>query len=150
MHALVLDGAILKTHDFGETEVPELAPNKGAWLEIVEASQPAYDPDSEDLTPGLMMIVGVPTRTWTKVDKAVPESIDRWDGLTVLLGAGVTEEAILAAIGGITDPTVRAQARIDFSRPRWRRDFPLIGMLAVAIGLSEAQIDTLYRQAAAL
>lgn len=48
LHALVLNDEILRYAHF-DGEPPTLAPNKGAWLPVVLADDPSYDPASEVL-----------------------------------------------------------------------------------------------------
>ena len=43
MHALVLNGQILKTSNFHGMEPPDLAENKGEWVPINEMTTPDYD-----------------------------------------------------------------------------------------------------------
>lgn len=48
-YALVKDGEVLRTHDFGDDDAPELSPNKGAWLPVEVLPDPTYDADAEVL-----------------------------------------------------------------------------------------------------
>ena len=83
---------------------------------------------------------------------AVPESVTRWQLRTWLLRSrGVTPAAVSSLIGGIQDAAARAQAQIDWDdAPIVRRGHPLIDTLGGALGLTAAQIDQGFREAAAL
>jgi hypothetical protein len=83
---------------------------------------------------------------------AVPESVTRWQLRTWLLRSlGVTPAAVSSLIGGIQDAATRAQAQIDWEdAPIVRRGHPLIDTLGGALGLTAAQIDQGFREAAAL
>jgi len=83
---------------------------------------------------------------------AVPESVTRWQLRTWLLRSlGVTPAAVSSLIAGIQDAATRAQAEIDWAdSPIVRRGHPLIDTLGGALGLTAAQIDEGFRQAAAL
>jgi hypothetical protein len=77
MHALVLNGQIVRTHDFGEATPPALAANKGTWRAIVDGTEPSYDPATETLETALEVVNGVPTRVYSVVAKPAP----RWSFL---------------------------------------------------------------------
>lgn len=46
---LIKEGAIARTHDFGDDTPPVLAAHKGKWLPVVEIDPP-YDPETENRT----------------------------------------------------------------------------------------------------
>jgi hypothetical protein len=81
---------------------------------------------------------------------AVPESIAMWQARSVLIDAGLLN-AVNAYINGIADPIIQGKARAKFEySSTMRRDDPLLIAIAPALGLTDAQIDTLFIQAAAL
>lgn len=81
-----------------------------------------------------------------------PQSCTLAQGLIALFELqGITEADITAMIDAIPDPAKRYRARIAFSRTSdWRRDHPVIQMLAQARGLSESDVDALFAYAAAV
>jgi hypothetical protein len=92
------------------------------------------------------------TQTVVAVTQPVPESVTRWQLRTWLLRSlGVNPAAVSSLIGGIQDAATRAQAQIDWDdAPIVRRGHPLIDTLGGALGLTAAQIDQGFREAAAL
>jgi hypothetical protein len=50
MHALVLDGQILRYAEF-DGDAPTLSPNKGVWLPVVVAEAPSFNPATQVLDP---------------------------------------------------------------------------------------------------
>lgn len=81
----------------------------------------------------------------------VPHRITRTQGLIALfLSAGITEAMIAAAITQIGNDTDREISRLRFQAADWHRDSPFIGWGAAQFGLSDAEVDDLFRQAATL
>lgn len=86
---------------------------------------------------------------------AVPRDLDTCtpaQGLIALFELqGITEADITAMIDAIPDAAQQYRARIAFSRAGdWRRDHPVIQMLAQARGLDESDVDALFAHAAAV
>lgn len=76
-------------------------------------------------------------------------TVTRRQALRALHDAGLLG-AIETAIGNLP-PEQQALARIDWDNAQeFRRDFPLLAQLAGAIGLTSAQIDSLFAAAAAI
>ncbi len=101
MHALVRDGAILRVHDFGVAAAPELAPNKGAWIEVAETDPPAHGA-GETASPDIALVEGVPTRIWTVAANPAP----RWTPLEFIERfTGAEQLAIVTAAQG--NPALR-------------------------------------------
>lgn len=76
----------------------------------------------------------------------VPESITRWQALTILNQSGLLD-AVEAYIGSLTD----RQAQIDFSAASiWRRDWSWLEDAATALGLTGEQVDQMFIAASAL
>jgi len=62
---------------------------------------------------------------------------------------GITEADIVGMIDAVPDDAARYRARIAFTRASdWRRDHPVIIMLAQELGMSEADVDALFAHAA--
>lgn len=81
----------------------------------------------------------------------VPASVTRTQGLlALLLGAGITEQAIRDKISLITDPTEREVTRLRFEAARWERASAFIAWGATEFALSAEQVDDLFVQAAGL
>lgn len=80
----------------------------------------------------------------------VPQSVSPYQFRVWLIRAGVS----LAQVDAMID-ALPSQAR-DEARVAWeyglevRRDHPLVSQFAAALGMSEAQVDQAFREAAAL
>lgn len=80
---------------------------------------------------------------------AIPESVSRHQARLALLGAGLLAQ-VDTVIDSLPSPQKEA-ARIDWEdASEFRRDSPLIAQLGPALGLTSAQIDALFVQAAAI
>lgn len=68
-----------------------------------------------------------------------------------LLAAGITSAHVLGVINAIPDAVERERAMTfwDYST-ELHRDHPMIAMFATALGLATAQVDTMWRAAAAI
>lgn len=76
----------------------------------------------------------------------VPESITRWQALTILNQSGLLD-AVEAYVGSLTD----RQAQIDFTAASiWRRDWFWLDDAATALGLTGEQVDQMFIAASAL
>lgn len=79
----------------------------------------------------------------------VPESVDMAQARLALLMAGLLD-AVNAAIAALPSPE-REAAEIEWEfRSTVRRDSPLVQSLLPVLGMSDEQVDELFRQAAAL
>lgn len=66
-------------------------------------------------------------------------------------GGGTLIDSVNAAIAGITDPLEKAVAQeVFFGGNTLRRDSVLLTTLAAGIGLTDAELDSLFQQAAAI
>lgn len=76
----------------------------------------------------------------------VPQIVSRFQARAVLMLAGKLE-AVQAAVDGSDDPLVKLawSEAVEFNRQS-----PTIAALAGAIGLTEAEVDDLFRQAATI
>jgi len=78
----------------------------------------------------------------------VPYSVTRAQGKAALIQAGLWPD-VLAFVDGITDPTEKALADVALNDTQdWRRDSPFLNQAALAVGLSEEQLDDLFTAAA--
>lgn len=81
----------------------------------------------------------------------VPQEITPWQLQTWLLRARSITPAAVAGLIGTLPPHVRAQAEIDWQRAASvRRSHPLIDRLGAALGMTAAEIDQAFREAAEL
>ena len=77
----------------------------------------------------------------------VPESVTRRQAKVSLLQAGLLDE-VEAGIEAITDEMTRRIARIEWdSAQEVRRDWPLLVQIAGQIGITDEQLDDLFRAA---
>ena len=90
-------------------------------------------------------------RNWQTATPAVPASCTRAQGLLALLNNGFStpEATITTAINAISDPTQQQTAMIKFQAANWYRADPFIASLGSVLGLTSAQIDTLFEAAQA-
>lgn len=80
----------------------------------------------------------------------VPESVDDCQARFALLGIGITEAMVDAAIDSLSSPT-REFGRVEWGRrSRIRRDSQLVSAVSPLLGLTDAQVDDLFRTAATL
>lgn len=102
------------------------------------------DPGNRDYA--ALVAAGVAVADFAPPPAPVPPVVSRFQARAALLSAG-TLDAVQAAVDGSDDPlvTLAWTEAVEF-----RRDSPTIAALAAGIGLTEAQIDDLFRQAAAI
>ena len=80
----------------------------------------------------------------------VPESVTRRQAKVALLQAGLLDE-VESGIEAITDPVTKRIAKLDWSEAQeFRRDWPLLNQLAVGMGITDGQLDELFRAAAGI
>lgn len=80
---------------------------------------------------------------------AVARSVSMRQAQLALLDAGLLDE-VEAAIAALPEPQ-RTRTQIEWNRGGVvERNAPTVALLAAATGLSEAQLDTLFEQAATL
>lgn len=83
------------------------------------------------------------------VPDPVPQSVTMRQARLALLGVGLLA-AVDAAIAGLPEPE-RTAAQIEWEYSQEvQRDKPFVAMLAPALGLSESDLDNLFRVAATL
>lgn len=88
---------------------------------------------------------------WTIPTPAIPESVTARQIRLWLVSHGVSLAAVEAAIDGIPDQQQRELVRVEWEyAPYVERSHPMLVPLAAALGLSEAQVDAAFREAAAL
>lgn len=79
----------------------------------------------------------------------VPASVTARQIRLWLVSHGVSMAAVEAAIDAIPDATQREMVRVEWEyAPYVERGHPMLGPLASALGLSEAQVDAAFREAA--
>lgn len=84
MHALILDGAVVKRHDFGPAAPPVLAPHKGKWVTIIEEPKPDFDMATQVIDRHEVVGAGQVTVGWTVRAKTADE---RRPGIIAALAA---------------------------------------------------------------
>lgn len=68
-----------------------------------------------------------------------------------MLGLGISQAQVDAAIGAIPDERARAAALIEWEyATTFERSHPLIGGIAAALGMDDEQLDAAWRQAATI
>lgn len=123
---------------------------------VVEVTPPSYNPDSQNLVwVNPIYVNGVWTQQW-RVDDMTPEEIAAriaawragasctpFQGRVALSNAGLLAQ-VEAAIQSADDKTKIAWEYAIL----WERMSPMILSLSSALGLSETQVDDLFKQAA--
>lgn len=85
------------------------------------------------------------------VIEPVPATVSRTQMRRWLLRhKGLVEATILALIEAIPDPVQREEARIGWESSVISRANPLVSALGAGLGMSEAEIDQAFREAAAI
>lgn len=80
----------------------------------------------------------------------VPESVTRRQAKVALLQAGLLDE-VEAGIEAIADPVTKRIAKLDWVEANeFRRDWPLLNQLAAGMGITDGQLDELFRVAAGI
>ena len=80
----------------------------------------------------------------------VPDTITRAQGKAALIHADLMP-AVQQFITSIADPKDRAMAEVTMSDAHeWRRDNAFLNAAGAAVGLTETQMDDLFRQAATI
>lgn len=88
---------------------------------------------------------------WTIPTPPIPPSVTARQIRLWLVSHGVSLAAVEAAIDGITDQQQRELVRVEWEyAPYVERSHPMLVPLAAALGLSEAQVDAAFREAASL
>lgn len=76
----------------------------------------------------------------------VPQSLTRREFHLAAASVGITRQTILDQIALIPDETQRNLALIDYEESRdFRRDWPLLASMAGNLGVTETQLDDLFR-----
>lgn len=80
----------------------------------------------------------------------VPQSVSRAQGKAALIQAGLWS-AVVAYVDAMTDPTEKALAEVALNdTTEWLRTSPFLNAAATALGLTETQLDDLFRMAATI
>ena len=84
------------------------------------------------------------------VPAPVPVSVSRAQGKAALIQAGLWP-SVLEYVESLTDPKERALAEVALNdTTEWLRTSPFLAAVADHIGLTPAQLDDLFREAAAI
>jgi hypothetical protein len=88
---------------------------------------------------------------WQYAPPPVPPTITARQIRLWLISHGVSLPAVESAIDAITDQQQREMVRVEWEyAPYVERAHPMLVPLAAALGLSEAQVDGAFREAASL
>lgn len=88
---------------------------------------------------------------WVLPPQPVPESVTARQIRLWLVSHGVSLAAVEAAIDAIPDAQQREMVRVEWEyAPYVERSHPMLVPLAAALGLSEAQVDQAFREAATI
>lgn len=83
--------------------------------------------------------------------ESIPRSVSARQIRLWLVSHGVSLAAVESAIDGIPDQTQRDMVRVEWEyAPYVERSHPMLAPLAAALGLSEAQVDAAFREAASI
>lgn len=125
-----------------------------AVVNVIEA-EPGYEipgfllVETQEAGPGWKYIGGQffpPSSSPTPI----PQIVTRAQGKAALIQAGKWN-TVLAYVASIKSPSERALAEVALNDTvEWRRDSPFLNAAANAIGLTDAQMDDLFRTAATI
>lgn len=88
---------------------------------------------------------------WVVPPTVVPESLSARQIRLWLLGKGVSMAAVDAAINALPDAADREAVQVEWEyAPYVERSHPMLVPLAVALGLTEAQVDQAFVEAATI
>lgn len=133
---------------FPRTPSEDLLESYGV-LQVTETAPPATVSGETPRALPPALVDGVWTQQWEIVPSPVPVTVSMRQARLALLGAGMLI-AVDTAIAGMPSPQKEA-AQIEWEyATEVRRNSPLIAALGPALGLSEEQIDGLFRAAAVL
>lgn len=91
------------------------------------------------------------TRSVVAVPPPIPASVTARQIRLWLVSHGVSLATVGAAIDAIPDATQRELVRVEWEyAPYVERSHPMLVPLAAALGMSEAQVDAAFREAATL
>ncbi len=113
------------------------APLGANWHEGNHGIGSTYDPVTDTFTP--------PPQPELPPVNPVPQSVSMRQARLALLGAGLLDDVEAAVASSTKD----VQIEWEFSS-ELRRDWPTLVLLAGALGLTDAQLDALFAQAATL
>ena len=106
----------------------------GEWVEVTGLP----------VGPGSRLVSG----EWLPAQPAVQQTITSRQGKRALVDAGLYQPA-LTALNALPEPD-KTLAQIDWDAPTWQRSDPTLAAMAAALGLTSAQLDALFEQAATL
>jgi hypothetical protein len=88
---------------------------------------------------------------WSLPTQPVPESVTARQIRLYLVRHGIQLSQVEAAIEAIQDPQTREECRVEWHHaPYVDRTHPMLIPIAAVLGLSEAQVDDAFREAAAI
>lgn len=88
---------------------------------------------------------------WVLLPQPVPESVTARQIRLWLVRHGISLAAVNVAIDAIQDQQQRDEVRVEWEfAPYIERAHPMLVPLAAALGLSEAQVDDAFREAAGI
>lgn len=92
----------------------------------------------------------LPERPPAPESEPVPQTVTRAQGKAALIQAGLWS-AVVAYVDVMTDPTDKALAEVALNdTTEWLRTSPFLNAAATTLGLSETQLDDLFRTAATI
>lgn len=106
----------------------------GSWVDVTGLA----------VGPGSRLVGG----EWLAALPATSQTITSRQGKRALVAAGLYQPAV-TALNALPEPD-KTLALIDWDAPTWQRSDPTLAAMAAALGLSAAQLDSLFAQAATL
>lgn len=128
------------------SDVRDLGEQMAAWAAADNPKAAAWAVQPPQPSPDAVWSGG----QWVTPTPSVPESVTPYQFRMVLLRAGVSMAQVDAMIDALPQPA-RDEARVAWEYGlEVRRDHPLIGQFAAALGMDEAAVDQAFIDAAAL
>ena len=132
-------------------DYPGLLWTPPAWVPLLKLDAPEFDPETQRAEPVLVWHADRVERQWTVVayTPPVPAAVTRRQLRLELLSRGLLAN-VTAALNGIPDEATKAAALIEWEdATTFDRAHPLVGQIGAALGLTSAQLDDIWRAAAA-
>lgn len=129
---------------FTRAQMPEWNPDD---IQVIEYPSDGYLPKVGDLHLNGQFY---PALAPEPEPEPVPQSVSRAQGKAALIQSGLWS-AVVAYVDAITDPTEKALAEVALNdTTEWLRNSPFLNAAATALGLTETQLDDLFRTAATI
>jgi len=129
------------------SDVRDLGEQIAAWTAAGNPKAAAWAAQPPQPSPDAVWSAG----QWVTPTPAVPESVTARQIRLWLVAHGISLASVEAAIDAIPDATQRESVRVEWEyAPYVERSHPMLVPLATALGMTAAQVDAAFVEAASL